>query len=218
MPPPHEDVNERAISLPARRTRPDQRHSPPPADPTRPPQKKIIIHHDLPLVLSPKSSRFPPSLPSSRTPWKSRVLAATSPPPPSSSSRSFPRSNRAQGTRRAAHRNLFAFSYCSGRATCDLSTSMAMAAPWSSSCCPATASTSAPRPLGPGSLKGAAWPVGGAGWRNCREQGRNSRRRLSVCATAAAPPPPVDYADTSAGAGADADYVASLKVKLLVSA
>ncbi|KAG2558539.1 plastid-lipid-associated protein 6, chloroplastic-like [Panicum virgatum] len=92
---------------------------------------------------------------------------------------------------------------------------MAMAAPWSSSCCPATASTSDPRPLGPGSLKGAAWPVGGAGWRKCREQGRNSRRRLSVCATATAPPPPVDYADTSAGAGADADYVASLKVKLL---
>jgi hypothetical protein len=44
----------------------------------------------------------------------------------------------------------------------------------------------------------------------------NSRRRLSVRATAAAPPPPVDYADTSA-TRADADYVASLKVKLLVS-
>ncbi|KAG2563007.1 hypothetical protein PVAP13_8KG311450 [Panicum virgatum] len=95
---------------------------------------------------------------------------------------------------------------------------MAMAAPWSSSsCCTATASTSAPRPLGPGSPKGAAWPAG-AGGSSCTGQRRNRRRRrrLSVCATAAAPPPPppVDYADASA-AGADADYVASLKVKLL---
>ncbi|RLM59153.1 putative plastid-lipid-associated protein 6, chloroplastic [Panicum miliaceum] len=94
---------------------------------------------------------------------------------------------------------------------------MAMAAPWSSppssSCCAATASTSAPRLLGPGSLKGAAWPAG-AGGSSCGGQGRNSRRRLSVRATAAAPPPPVDYEDTSA-TGADADYVASLKVKLL---
>lgn len=71
---------------------------------------------------------------------------------------------------------------------------MAMAAPWSSpSCCPATASTSAPRLLGPRSLRGAASSAGSSS-RSCK--------------------PPVDYAGNS-NASTDADYVASLKVKLL---
>ncbi|KAK8447951.1 hypothetical protein SEVIR_8G183100v4 [Setaria viridis] len=88
---------------------------------------------------------------------------------------------------------------------------MAMAAPWSSpSCCPATASTSAPRLLGPRSLRGAASSAGSSS-RSCKLP---RRRQLSVCATAAAPPPPVDYAGNS-NASTDADYVASLKVKLL---
>ncbi|RCV38833.1 hypothetical protein SETIT_8G173800v2 [Setaria italica] len=88
---------------------------------------------------------------------------------------------------------------------------MAMAAPWSSpSCCPATASTSAPRLLGPRSLRGAA-SLAGSSSRSCKLP---RRRQLSVCATAAAPPPPVDYAGNS-NASTDADYVASLKVKLL---
>ncbi|CAL4983673.1 unnamed protein product [Urochloa decumbens] len=85
---------------------------------------------------------------------------------------------------------------------------MAMAAPWSSSaCCATTASTSAQHLLRPTGVSRSS--------SSCREQGknRNRRRPISVSATAAAPPPPVDYAGTSAGA--DADYVASLKVKLL---
>ncbi|CAL4987021.1 unnamed protein product [Urochloa decumbens] len=85
---------------------------------------------------------------------------------------------------------------------------MAMAAPWSSSsCCATTASTSAQHLLRPTGVSRSS--------SSCREQGRNRNRRrpISVSATAAAPPPPVDYAGTSAGA--DADYVASLKVKLL---
>ncbi|CAL4980232.1 unnamed protein product [Urochloa decumbens] len=91
---------------------------------------------------------------------------------------------------------------------------MAMAAPWSSSsCCATTASTSAQHLLRPTGFKSAARPAGASRSSSCRKQGRNRRRQLSVRATAAAPPPPVDYAGTSAGA--DADYVASLKVKLL---
>ncbi|CAD6253317.1 unnamed protein product [Miscanthus lutarioriparius] len=78
-----------------------------------------------------------------------------------------------------------------------------MAAP--SSCCAATASTSAP--LRPASVKRAPW-VPGASRSSCRR--RRRERELSVRATAAAPPP-VDYTD----AGAGADYVASLKIKLL---
>ncbi|XP_066335860.1 plastid-lipid-associated protein 6, chloroplastic-like [Miscanthus floridulus] len=75
-----------------------------------------------------------------------------------------------------------------------------------SSCCAATASTCAP--LRPVSVKRAPWSAGAS-----RSSCRRRRRELSICATAAAPPPPVDYAD--AGAGADSDYVASLKIKLL---
>ncbi|XP_066342728.1 plastid-lipid-associated protein 6, chloroplastic-like [Miscanthus floridulus] len=81
-----------------------------------------------------------------------------------------------------------------------------MAAP--SSCCAATASTSAP--LRPARVKRSPW-VPGASRSSSRQ--RRQERELSIRATAAAPPPPVDYAD--AGAGAGADYVASLKIKLL---
>ncbi|WVZ50750.1 hypothetical protein U9M48_001975 [Paspalum notatum var. saurae] len=89
---------------------------------------------------------------------------------------------------------------------------MAMAAPWSSSsCCAAPASTSAPHLLRrPTSAKAAAaaWSAG-AGTRSC------GRRHTSIRATAAAPPPPsVDYAPGTSP-GADADHVASLKIKLL---
>jgi hypothetical protein len=79
-----------------------------------------------------------------------------------------------------------------------------MAAP--SSCCAATASTSAP--LRPASVKSAPWSAGAS---RSSFRRRRRERELSVRATAAAPPPPVDYAD------AGADYVASLKIKLLVS-
>ncbi|CAO2146786.1 unnamed protein product [Urochloa humidicola] len=82
-----------------------------------------------------------------------------------------------------------------------------------------TASTSAPRLLLPPGFNNTAAPARSAAAirSSCREeQGRNRHRRrtLSVRATAAAPPPPVDYASDSP-AGADADYIASLKVKLL---
>lgn len=77
-----------------------------------------------------------------------------------------------------------------------------MAAP--SSCCAATASTSAP--LRPASVKSAPWSAGAS---RSSFRRRRRERELSVRATAAAPPPPVDYAD------AGADYVASLKIKLL---
>ncbi|KAL6654894.1 hypothetical protein ACP70R_008359 [Stipagrostis hirtigluma subsp. patula] len=91
---------------------------------------------------------------------------------------------------------------------------MAMAAPWSppsSSCC---ATTSAPRAAGV-RCERLWWAAGGSrrSWRQ-RLGGKRQRRMLSVCATAA-PPPPVDYADTDAGAAADAGDVASLKIKLL---
>ncbi|CAO2144622.1 unnamed protein product [Urochloa humidicola] len=95
---------------------------------------------------------------------------------------------------------------------------MVMAAPWpsSSSCCAATtASTSAQHLLLPPGFNKTAAAIRS----RCREeQGRNGHRRrpLSVRATAAAPPPPVDYAsDSPAGADAEADYIPSLKVKLL---
>nr|CAB3491928.1 unnamed protein product [Digitaria exilis] len=92
---------------------------------------------------------------------------------------------------------------------------MAMAAPWSSppSCPPAAASTSAPRLLvPPKSLHAAPWSSAGASGRSRAERGSN-RPLLSVRATAAAPPPPLDYSGDNATT--DADYVASLKVKLL---
>ncbi|XP_062183016.1 plastid-lipid-associated protein 6, chloroplastic-like [Phragmites australis] len=85
---------------------------------------------------------------------------------------------------------------------------MAMAAPCSSSCY-AGATTSPPlvvRPAGVRSEK--LWWAAGSSGRSCRQQQGRKRQQLSVCATAA-PPPPV------AGAGTDADAVASLKIKLL---
>ncbi|TVU00384.1 hypothetical protein EJB05_54205, partial [Eragrostis curvula] len=93
--------------------------------------------------------------------------------------------------------------------------SMAMTAPWSSSCC-AGATTSAPRVVPASGVRGERlrWAAG-ASLRRCRQQGRR-RNQLSVRATAA-PPPPVDHADTGAGAGAGTGTadVASLKIKLL---
>lgn len=82
-----------------------------------------------------------------------------------------------------------------------------MAATWSSSCCAATASSSAL--LRHARVKSAPW-VAGASRSSYRR--RRRQRELSIRATAAAPPPVV-YAD--AGAGAGADNVASLKIKLL---
>ncbi|CAN6363287.1 unnamed protein product [Urochloa humidicola] len=89
---------------------------------------------------------------------------------------------------------------------------MAMAAPWSpSSCCATNASSTAQHLLLPATGFNSAAPSAGVTRRNTPPR---RRRQLSVRATAAAPPPPVDYPGTTAAA-ADADYVASLKVKLL---
>ncbi|KAK3120191.1 hypothetical protein QOZ80_9AG0683370 [Eleusine coracana subsp. coracana] len=94
---------------------------------------------------------------------------------------------------------------------------MAMAAPWSSSCC-AGATTSAPRVVSRAAgvrCQRLRWVAGGGGSvRSWRQQGGRKRQHVSISATAA-PPPPVDYADTGAGAGAGTADVASLKIKLL---
>ncbi|TVU25148.1 hypothetical protein EJB05_27632, partial [Eragrostis curvula] len=89
---------------------------------------------------------------------------------------------------------------------------MAMAAPWSLSCC-AGATTSAPRVVPSAGVRGVRLRcAAGASRRSWRRQGRK-RNQLSVRATAA-PPPPVDYA-ADAGARADTADVASLKINLL---
>lgn len=84
---------------------------------------------------------------------------------------------------------------------------MAMAASWSSSCCASTTTCPLLTPTSSKSKK--IWWPSGVGSRSCSKK----KQQLSICATTA--PSAVDYADTGAGADADAGAVASLKVKLL---
>ncbi|KAF8700145.1 hypothetical protein HU200_034512 [Digitaria exilis] len=198
------DVNERTITLPPR-TRPEQRHSP-----RRLPTTKISSTHDAPYypIRKKKAHDFWLSPSSSRNAMEtSRVLNVVTSLPSPSSSRGFPRSD--PKVRNAKHHRVTRSLCCCSARTTFPSVRLSLHGHGRAVVLAAF--------LPPGRrIHQRAAPACSSEEPPRRALVRGSNRPLlSVRATAAAPPPPLDYSGDNATT--DADYVASLKVKLLVS-